>query len=273
MMRVSLLSQLFIGHEEQRSSPGGSQQFGTYQARVCPDFPNLRLPVSGLVLPMEETDFAPKEGQRILLERLAEFEADPEARLFLISVPRKMGTTTALLEHVARRTQRDVLWAMNERPRGFFTTIAARSGIPSGRVSIHPGQVQFIEPEGPSRYIQTIAANCFNARSISKAIFHGHERGQCTLLEQLIFFTAEGGRPLLLIAEHMNAENVPTYPEFVGDPLFAECFADTRTKTVIICVGPLPERREGASPDVEWHHTFVPPPPRTESIVISWKTE
>lgn len=203
---------------------------------------------------MEPPAIAFCEAQKTLLERLAAFEADSEARWLLVSVPRKMGTTTALAEHAARFTRRDVLWVTADRSNEPLKCAALRSGVPLERMTIRPGQVQFAELEGPARYVQLLHATYFNARKIAAAVFHPSERSYCTLLEQLIYFTASGGRPLLLMTEHTHISHVPTHPWFVGDPLFAECFADKRVKTAIVYVGPLPARHPDCPETVEWRH-------------------
>jgi hypothetical protein len=218
---------------------------------------------------MEHTAATFLEMQVALLERIAAFEEDREARWLLVSTERKTGITTALVEYVAQSTRRDVLWVTSEQLPDFPRRIAAQSGASERRMFVVPEQVELLELDGPSRFIQCINPGNFTARRIATDIFHGSHRPHSTLLDQIVFFTASGGRPLLLLTEHMDISMVPTHPQFNGHRLLAECFADKRIKTVIIYNGPLPPPSSDCPETLEWRHvveprphsTTTPPPP------------
>ena len=200
--------------------------------------------------------------QTAILERLAAFEADATAQWLLISIPRKYGTTNALVEHVAAHTERDVIWITRTPPETLLYLVSAHLPTHPTRISKSSRrQLLLSYADQPDQRIRTLAPAEMH-ESIDDPIVKGLAaiavRGSDDLLYEMITLPNVNARHCLLLAENVDITQVPTRPEYAGHNDITQSFRNQNAKTVIVFVDtPLPPRRDDCPDTLEWRLSFA----------------
>jgi len=200
--------------------------------------------------------------QTAILERLAAFEADATAQWLLISIPRKYGTTNALVEHVAAHTERDVIWITRTPPETLLYLVSAHLPTHPTRISKSSRrQLLLSYADQPDQRIRTLAPAEMH-ESINDPIVKGLAaiavRGSDDLLCEMITLPNVNARHCLLLAENVDITQVPTRPEYTGHNHITQSFCNQNAKTVIVFVDtPLPPCRDDCPDTLEWRLSFT----------------
>jgi hypothetical protein len=151
--------------------------------------------------------------QTRLVNQLCAFEADPNARLLIVQMPRFYGATTALVEHVVFRSTSDALWVTDNRLR-MEQLLRFRAGTGTRRIDV-------VKPADLSH------------DSLRTAL--GGRPGGCKWSPADIIFHGKEFSPLVVVdgTDTRDLSWLPTHPSFSGLPEHASCFDGIKTVVVM----------------------------------------